>query len=197
MKTKRDKAIAKAIVIFTALYLIFFALVAFFYHNYEFMFYSFIMAVLIVFAIIYNKQLNLNILTIILLVILLMLHALGCNIYLSGIKLYDTWFIPGILKYDNIVHFFGGVVAAFLVYYWLVPNLSKAFVKNKIFLFIALIIAAMGLASFNELSEYSAVVLFNNTDVGDYKNNSLDFFFNFLGSSITLLYLIIRMKVRK
>lgn len=197
MKTKRDKAIAKAIVIFTALYLIFFVLVAFFHHNYEFMFYSFIIAVLIVFAIIYNKQLNLNILTIILLVILLMLHALGCNIYLSGAKLYDTWLMPGILKYDNIVHFFGGAVAAFLVYYWLVPNLSRSLLKNKIFLFIALIIAAMGLASFNELSEYSAVVLFNNTGVGDYKNNSLDFFFNFLGSSITLLYLIIRMKVRK
>lgn len=194
---KKGNRIVELLILFTVIYLIFFTFIAFFYRNYEFMFYSFVMALLIVFAILKHKEFNLNLTTIILLISILILHALGCNVYIAGTKLYDTWIIQGILRYDNVIHFYGGIIAALLVYNWLIPNMNKNILTKKTMLFLILLLTAMGLEAFNELSEFSAFVMFTNTGVGDYVNNSLDFFFNLLGSSIMLIFLIMRRNSKK
>ena len=169
---------------FTIINLTIFTILSVIKQNYEFLYYTFILSVLILIIVLYHKKIHLT------KHILLGLTILGA-MHLFGTRLYDIWFIPNILKYDNIVHAFGVFVATFVVYNFLRPHLDRKIKHNSFLLSMILILIAMGIGAFNEILELGAVVFLGaSKQVGDYMNNALDLVFNLAGSIIASIVIV-------
>lgn len=181
----------KIIIYFTTTYLLFFLIFSYITDNYEFMYYIVIMTVLLIVIAKYYKSLQLTNLILIGLSIFGLLHIAGGTIMINGTRLYDLYIIPGIFKYDNLVHSFGIFITTFVIYSLLYPNLDKAVHQNNFFLCLILILMAMGVGALNEIMELGAVVFFNAAaTVGDYINNAVDEIFNLIGSMLACLIII-------
>lgn len=176
------------ILIFTVVYLLVFTLNALFYANFEFLYYTVLLAVLIYVVIIVNKRLHLGFFILINLSILGFLHLLGGNLYWQGIRLYDWYFIPNFFRYDNFIHTYATFIAT-LALYSLLGNFIDFEIKKRYPLFaLILILMAIGLGTLNELAEFFAVVVFNVAEkVGGYFNNALDLLFNTIGAILATI----------
>ena len=97
-----------------------------------------------------------------------------------------------VLKYDQVVHFFGFGVTTFVAYHLLKPYLKKK--VNYMVLYPGLVLIAMGLGALNEILEFVGVLLFPKTGVGGYFNTSLDMIFNTLGAIVFVMIIHIRRK---
>ena len=176
---------------FTILYLLFFTMEAILKKNFEFLYYTFIISILISIIVFYHKKMHMTYNVMLGLVILGILHMSGGNLHFGGTRLYDIWIINGIYKFDNFVHMVGAFVAKLVMYSMLYPHLDKEIEHNKILLSFLLILLASGLGALNEISELIAVVFFNAAaQVGDYMNNIFDLVFNLLGSILACIYLM-------
>ncbi|MBN1778868.1 MAG: DUF2238 domain-containing protein, partial [Candidatus Buchananbacteria bacterium] len=178
------------IIFFTIGYLVAFALEAFGRGNWEFVYYIVMMTVLIYIIVSINKRLHLAFFIIWNLSFLGFLHLLGGNFYLHGIRLYDYYFIPDILRYDNIVHTYGTFIATVALYSLLSPYISKNLKKHYPIFAIVLVLMAIGIGVLNELVEFFAVVFLNAAEqVGGYYNNALDLLFNTIGSILGTIFI--------
>jgi len=149
------------------------------------------MAVLILIVGLYHKKLHLSKTLLFGLTLLGLMHILGGNVHLFGVRLYDLWLIPEIFKYDNLVHGFGIFLATLVAYNLLRPHLDVKMKHNPYFLSLILILIAMGIGAFNEVLELGAVLFLNaGSGVGDYINNAFDLFFNLIGSVIACVFII-------
>jgi len=94
--------------------------------------------------------------------------------------LYDQWLVPGILKYDQLVHFVNCAALALACFVvirrWLRPGIALA---GPAFAAAAM---ACGLGAVNEVFEYLASLLFHDLDVGGYDNTGWDLVFNLAGA---------------
>lgn len=181
----------RIILYFTIFYLIFFTIFSIIIKNYEFIFYSIILSLLVIFIALYYKKLHLHVGVISGLTIIGIMHVLGGNIFISGTRLYDVWFIANIIRYDNIVHFVGIFVATLVAYSLLYPHLDKKLKHNKVLLSIILILIATGMGTLNEVVELFAVVFLDAAKgVGDYMNNAKDLLFNIAGAISASIYLM-------
>lgn len=171
------------ILAFTIVYTVAFTINAFFYYNFEFLYYTVLMVALIYLIIILNKRLHLAFFILVNLSILGFLHLLGGNFYWHGTRLYDFFFIPGIIRYDNIIHTYATFIAT-LTLYSLIANYVDIRLRRKYILFaIGLVLMALGMGAINELLELFAVLAFGVTEkVGDYYNNAFDLLFNTIGA---------------
>ena len=193
----QEKTELKLMLWFTIGYLAIFTILALINKNYEFLYYTFILSALIFIIVLYHKKIHLTKTILLGLTILGAMHIFGGNIHILGTRLYDIWFIPNILKYDNFVHAFGIFVATFVVYNFIHPHLDKKINHNAILLSLILVSIAMGIGAFNEILELGAVVFLGAAkQVGDYINNALDLVFN-LGGSIIACFFIIKYHKRK
>lgn len=176
----------KKILAFTLAYLVFFTGAAIYENNFEFLFYTGIMIILIWIVVDVYHRVNLQKWVIGSLSLLGLLHLAGGNIYFYGTRLYDVeWFrYPFLVRYDNIVHLFGTFVLTFLVYNLVQPIVDLNLRKRKRMLFMGmLILMALGVGSLNEIIEFIAVVIFDAADkVGDYDNNARDLVYNLAGA---------------
>lgn len=176
----------RKILIFTFAYLTLFTASAIYENNFEFLFYTGIMLVLIWLAIDVYHRVKLEKWIIGSLSLLGLLHLAGGNLFYRGTRLYDIeWFRqPLLIRYDNLVHLFGTFILTFLVFNLVQPIIDLNLRKTKRLLFMGmLILMALGVGSLNELIEFIAVIAFNAADrVGDYDNNARDLVFNFVGS---------------
>ncbi|MEK7610232.1 MAG: DUF2238 domain-containing protein [Patescibacteria group bacterium] len=116
-----------------------------------------------------------------------LMHMAGGGVRLGGQVLYKLpilhLFGSGeslVLKFDQLVHFFGFAVATLVFYHLLRPYLSTTI--NWRVLFPLIVLGGMGLGAFNEMIEFAAVVMLDQTGVGGYWNTSLDLVFNFIGA---------------
>lgn len=94
-----------------------------------------------------------------------------------------------VLKFDQIVHFYGFFVTTFVVYWLLLPQLKKSFRLGAV-AFIAML-ASMGFGAINEVLEFVAVLIAPETGVGGYYNTAIDLVSNMLGAltaSLTLVF---------
>lgn len=193
----KEKTELKIMLYFTIGYLLFFTVLSIIKGNYEFLYYSIIMGILIGITVLYHKKLHLSKHVLIGLTILGALHIFGGNIHLFGTRLYDLYLIPGIFRYDNLVHSFGIYVATFVIYSLVHPHLDKRKKHNMWLLAIILILMAMGAGAMNEILELGAVMFLGAAkQVGDYFNNAFDLVFNFLGASLAS-FIIIRHHKKK
>jgi len=176
------------ILAFTVVYLLAFTINAVIYSNFEFLYYTVLMVVLIYTIIYINKFLHLGFFILLNLSVLGFLHLLGGNFYLWNTRLYDLYFVPGLIRYDNLIHTFATFIAT-LALYSLLCNFIDPQVKTRYPIFaIILILMAIGLGTINELVELVAVVLFGAAEkVGGYFNNALDLLFNTIGATLATI----------
>jgi hypothetical protein len=123
-----------------------------------------------------------------------LLHMAGGGIIVKDKVLYALELLPlwqigdsVILKYDQVVHFFGFGVATLVVYHLLLPYLNDK--ANWKVLFPVIIAGGMGLGALNEIVEFIAVLSFPQTNVGGYVNTSLDLVFNALGAIAAVIFI--------
>lgn len=102
--------------------------------------------------------------------------------------LYSWWIIPGLLKYDHLVHAFGFGVATFLCWEGLraaaAQNSSKKILRPTVGLLIICAAASAGLGAGNEVVEFIATLLLPETNVGGYENTGWDLVSNLTGAII-------------
>lgn len=130
-------------------------------------------------------------------VIMGFMHMFGGSIYIFGERLYDVLSIGLInlgdefvlLKYDQIIHF----ASTFFVSVALFEILTQVFYKDKkpknySPLYLIIIFAAFGIATFNEIIEFVPGYFWGDAGVGGYVNTILDLCFNFLGAGAGILF---------
>lgn len=125
-------------------------------------------------------------------------HMAGGGIKVGGSVLYALTLIPivgdgelRILKYDQVVHFYGFAVTAIVLWHLLRTNFPQLRGTWTIYCFSAL--ASMGLGCLNELIEFAAVLGLPDTNVGGYYNTALDLAFNSAGAVTAML--LVRLRV--
>jgi len=129
------------------------------------------------------------------------LHMAGGGIVVGGDVLYALHLIPiagegdlFILKFDQLVHFYGFGVATLVVYHLLRPYLNER--TNWKVVYPILVAAGMGLGVLNELVEFTAVLVVPDTGVGGYANTALDLAFNTLGAIAAVTFIHFRRQKR-
>ncbi|MEM4638232.1 MAG: DUF2238 domain-containing protein [Candidatus Woesearchaeota archaeon] len=184
-----DTTKIKIMLWFTILYMLFFTIVSLLNNNYEFLYYTIVMSLIIIILIKYKEHLSFTTGIAFGLTIVAALHIFGGNIHINGVRLYDFW-ITSWFKYDNLVHIIGTFTATMLSYTFVYQHLNEKARKNKILLFLIVVPIALGIGAVNEILELGAVVWLNASEqVGDYMNNALDLFYNFIGSILASIYL--------
>jgi hypothetical protein len=107
----------------------------------------------------------------------------------NGRVLYNLWLIPGRLKFDQFVHAYGFGVTTVLCWYVLRVVLTE---RNPAAgpphptpgLLVMCAAAGMGFGALNEVVEFIATRLMENTNVGDYENTGWDLVSNLAGATI-------------
>ncbi|MEM4239580.1 MAG: DUF2238 domain-containing protein [Candidatus Woesearchaeota archaeon] len=186
----QEKTVVSVISWFMMCYLVIFSIIAVAQRNYEFLLKAGIMVVFIIIILMYYQQLHLPISLMVCLTIFGIMHIMGGNLYIHSIRLYDTWLIPGIFRYDNLVHAFGTAITTLIAYNILVPRVGSP-QKYRPFAFtLMLVMIAMGIGALNEVVEFFAVVFLGaGKVVGDYFNNQMDLVYNFVGAIIVAIFL--------
>lgn len=175
----------------TITYLVFFSILEVLKRNYEFLYYTIIISILVLIVVVYREKLHLTIPVISGLTILGALHVLGGNIFVGETRLFDLWLVPNFFRYDNLVHTFSSMVTTLVVYNLVAPILYSKIRAHSFLLLIILVLMVMGVGALYEIIELGAVVVFGAAlRVGDYMNNALDLFYNFLGSIVTGLFVL-------
>ncbi len=110
-------------------------------------------------------------------------NTLGSNL------LYNLWLIPGCLKYDQAVHFYGYAILTWVNWQILrqVTNVSAPTFE----LTIIMVATTMGVGSLNEVVEFLASLVLPNNNVGDYTNYGWDLVSNSLGSILAATIIVL------
>lgn len=119
-------------------------------------------------------------------------HMAGGGIRVDGAVLYAQVLVPlvgagelTVLKYDQVVHFYGFGVTALVLWHVMRRNVPAIDGTKTHFVLAAL--GAMGLGAANEIIEFAAVVTLPDTDVGGYFNTGLDLVANALGATAAMV----------
>lgn len=165
--------------------------------NYEFLLYALVLASLIAFIVYVDRCVRFSPGVLWALAAAGLLHMAGGNIPIDpngqshGAVLYDLWIIPGVIRYDQIVHATSCAVAAFGVWQMIVAMAGRPLTMSPVG---AVVVActAMGLGSVNEVIEFATTKVIAETNVGDYENNAFDLVFNSLGACLATAIIWIR-----
>jgi protein-S-isoprenylcysteine O-methyltransferase Ste14 len=108
--------------------------------------------------------------------------------------LYNLWLLPGIVRYDQLVHAFGFGLTTWLCWQGLraaVRHLQGPPLSPTWGLLTLCVLSGMGLGALNEVVEFIAVLRIPNTNVGGYTNTGWDLVFNALGSVVSAIAIAI------
>lgn len=97
---------------------------------------------------------------------------------------YSAWLIPGLLKFDQLVHAYGFGVTTWLCFHALRTMAKVAPTFGVLVLCAA---AGMGFGALNEVIEFAAVLMIPNTNVGGYMNTGWDLVSNLVGTLIAAI----------
>jgi|TARA_B100002003_G_C13926677_1_gene450339 putative membrane protein len=160
--------------------------------NHEFSIYGIATGLLYYLILVLDKKYNFPTYSVWLFAIWAVLHMLGGSAYISGIRFYDLMLIQVIgdpffiLKYDQFVHAFCYVAFSILIYHVL-KNHFKPNQERALIIFT--ILAASGVGLLNEVLEFGMVIFAGAGEaVGGYYNTALDMVFNVIGAIIGTLY---------
>lgn len=185
------------VVFFILFYLVFFTIYAVAKGNYEFIFYSLVFLLLFELGIYVHKKIQLPAFIIIGLSGLGFMHILGGNISLAGTRLYDEIFLFGLIRYDNIVHFVGSILGAFVLNELFGFIIEQGAMVERRLYYLSLFLMSLGVGLINEIVELMAVVFLNaQAGVGDYLNNAIDLVYNSIGIIVAIIILDINHQYR-
>ena len=85
-----------------------------------------------------------------------------------------------ILRYDQLVHFYGFAITAWLLWHLMRRHFPE--MDGSVSIYAFAILGSMGLGALNEMIEFAAVIMFPQTNVGGYVNTALDLAFNAAGA---------------
>ncbi|NJL44119.1 MAG: DUF2238 domain-containing protein [Nitrosarchaeum sp.] len=126
------------------------------------------------------------------------LHMAGGGLSWNGHRWYEIMFYTfsesyRILKYDQVIHFIGFLVATLVVWDLLRPHLTHP-PKGHIALGITVVMAGLGLGALNEIVEFSVSIATPHNGVGDLTNMGLDLISNLLGALTAWIIILAREK---
>lgn len=126
-------------------------------------------------------------------------HMVGGGVQVGGAALYafEIFHIIGsgdsfVLKFDQVVHFYGFFVSTFVIFHLLSRFVGVERGFKTLLLVSAL--SSIGLGAANEIVEFIAVLTIPDTGVGGYYNTSIDLVSNTLGAISAALILFFRNK---
>lgn len=159
--------------------------------NSEFLFYWLVMVALVALVWAVDRRITLTVLTLWLLAIWGLLHMIGGNVPIperltepgEQSVLYSLRLSPWFPKYDQIVHAFGFFTTTLVAWRAMNALTEDRLMPTPGVLFGAMMIS-MGLSAMNEIIEFVATLLFENTNVGGYENTGWDLVSNFTGCVI-------------
>lgn len=96
--------------------------------------------------------------------------------------LYSWWIIPETIKYDMVVHAYGFGTTTWLCWEGLRRAVGAA--RPTLGLLVLCAAGGMGFGALNEVIEFAATLLMENTNVGGYQNTGYDLISNLTGSAI-------------
>lgn len=98
--------------------------------------------------------------------------------------LYNWWLLPGLLKFDHVVHAYGFGIVTWVCWQGLRGALRTRDVPaTPSFGLLSLCVAAgMGFGAANEVVEFLATIMLPGTNVGGYENTGWDLVANLVGS---------------
>ena len=107
--------------------------------------------------------------------------------------LYNLWLIPGMLKYDQLVHAWGFGIVTWIC--WIAVSRTAETQtpggRPKTGLLILCIAAGMGFGALNEVVEFVATLILPETNVGGYQNTGWDLVANLAGCLIAALVIFV------
>jgi hypothetical protein len=119
-------------------------------------------------------------------------HMAGGGLVIDGAVLYAKTVIPivgegeaRILKYDQVVHFYGFAVTALFLRSILLG--AHPALKGSTASYVYPALASLGLSAVNEIVEFAAVMGLPDTNVGGYVNTGLDLVFNAAGATAAMV----------
>jgi uncharacterized membrane protein YjdF len=186
----------KAVLAFSALYLLLGGL--YFLQDLNFEFVIYIVVIVAAFALLFGTLKVTKFPTYILWLISMwgLMHILGGSVptpdgVLFAYKIYPFLDLGGefyILKYDQVVHMYLYGVMALVFLHVLVRTLKST--GPAWILILLATMASMGVSSLNEIMEFLIAVNLERNGVGGYENAMLDLIFNFAGAvvAIAILY---------
>ena len=128
-----------------------------------------------------------------------LMHMVGGGILVNGEVMYRLKLIPliensnyFILKYDQFVHFYLYVIVSMAAFHLLEKQLHNK--ANYKIIYLITTLASIGIGALNEIAEFTSVLFFDKTGVGDYYNNAWDLVFNGLGAFLGILIVHLRRK---
>lgn len=181
---------------FMALYVPAFTWVALRRSNYEFLLY--VLVIIALTALVAWRQSRVHIPPALLLALAVwgLMHMAGGLVpvgdtVLYGVVLVDLWPRFSVLRYDQLVHFYGFGVATLVACHLLAPHLA-ATPRRGFGFWMLIALMGCGLGAINEMVEFVAVVLLPSTGVGGYENTMLDLVFNCFGATVAVVWLSCR-----
>ncbi|MDA1180671.1 MAG: hypothetical protein O2931_17980 [Planctomycetota bacterium] len=108
----------------------------------------------------------------------------------GDLVLYDLWLLPGIIRYDQLVHALGFGLTTWLCWQGLrasVRHVHGETLRPTWGLLTLCMLSGMGLGALNEVVEFLAVLSIPNTNVGGYANTGWDLIFNALGTVLSAI----------
>jgi uncharacterized membrane protein YjdF len=124
------------------------------------------------------------------------LHMAGGGIPVEGSVLYAYQLVhlfgsgeSFVLKFDQVVHFYGFFVATLVVWHLLRPYVLNPYAFPVLFVTLC---AGIGLGAINEVVEFAAVVAAPETGVGGYFNTAIDLVANMIGATAATFFIYIR-----
>ena len=177
---------------FTALYLVPAAINAVATGNFEFVFYTLVMVVLIAVVWTVDRHVRLSQGALWGLSAWGLMHMAGGLLTIpdswpastAGTSvLYSLWLIPDRLKYDQVVHAFGFALTTWICWQGLAAAMRRRGVEPTPSggLLVLCAAAGMGFGALNELIEFAATILVPQTNVGGYMNTGWDLVSNLVG----------------
>lgn len=192
---------------FTALYMAVWLVAACILKNDEFVFYLAVMCVLIVAVGVVHLRVRLHVAALWGLSLWGLAHMAGglmpvpASWPINGdIRvLYSWWIVPGMLKYDQVVHAYGFGLVTWICWQSLRSALaSRGVIAKPTFGLLTLCVAAgMGFGAANEVVEFAATLALPGTNVGGYENTGWDLVANLTGCLVAAILIALRQSVAK
>ena len=195
-------AVEIAVLAFTLLYMLAWMIAAVVIGNSEFVFYLVVMCVLIVLVGLVHRQVRFHIAALWGLSIWGLAHMAGglmpipssWPILGESHVLYNWWIVPGLLKYDQLVHAFGFGLVTWICWQCLRTSFNNRGmdVRPSFGLLTLCVAAGMGFGAANEVVEFVATLILPGTNVGGYSNTGWDLVANSCGAIIAAGLILIR-----
>lgn len=203
MKTSIDRIDMRPVVLFTLFYLVVASMFAARIQNWEFILYIVVVLLVGGAVMLFHARVQFSRGVLWLLSIWGLFHMLGGLLpvphtwIVDGEKfvLYSWWVIPGLLKYDHVMHIYGFGLSTWGCWQ-MIRSIMPRNLHHPLELILA-VLASNGLGAANEIIEFLAVGVLPETNVGGYINTGWDLVSNLIGSLIAAVIIRYGTAVRK